>query len=187
MRKWMPFVLTIVCIVALAVCASQLLPEKTATVLEEPPALTVSAGERTVAARLGTYSWHSERARGGSLGVTSDSIHPLAAKAWMTPLEVAGTETVSLDFAVAPDAVTVRAWDAGLLVQDVQKTDETPADISPEDDAQAVSLTVSGSAQDGWTLILLPQPAVYEISAEWTRNSDYGGEAFYSFYTQLQP
>ena len=105
----------------------------------------------------------------------------------MTPLEVAGTETISLDFAVAPDAVTVRAWDAGLLVQDVRKTDETPADISPEDDAQAVSLTVSGSAQDGWTLILLPQPAVYEISAEWTRNGDYGSEAFYSFYTQSQP
>ena len=56
-------------------------------------------------------------------------------------------------------------------------------------DAQGLyeSVPVQKNDQGEWLLTLLEEDAVYGISAEWNRYDNFGGEAFYSFYTQLQP
>lgn len=183
MHKTVPLILTVGCIVLLAAFADLLGLADTSQPLGEPPALTVRAEDAEVQAWRGTYTWHVDDGEGMSRGVSSDSIHPLAAGAWMTPLAPAGAETVVLDFGTAPDAVTVRAWGAAHLVPDTHKSDEVSANVTPEDDAQAVAVPVSGSAGEGWTFALLAEDAVYEIRAEWTRAADYGGSARYAFYT----
>lgn len=180
MKKFAALFLSLLCVTALALMSGRLLPETAPQVLEAPPALMVSAGEARVQAWRGTYSWRVDDADGMGRGVASDSVHPLEAGAMMTPLAVGDAETAALDFAAAPDAVSARAWDAALLVP---QGDETSAGVTPEDDAQAVAVTVSGSAEEGWQLTLLPYEAVYEISADWTSAANYGGSATYAFYT----
>lgn len=56
------------------------------TVLKEPPALTVVCGDKTVEALRGTTSWMYQNEDGTSTGIESDSMHPLQAKEYMTPL-----------------------------------------------------------------------------------------------------
>lgn len=180
MHKTVPLILTVGCIVLLAAFADLLGPADTSQPLGEPPALTVRAEDAEVQAWRGTYTWHVDDGEGMSRGVSSDSVHPLEAGAMMTPLAVGDAETATLEFGTAPDAVSARAWDAALLVP---QSDETSAGVTPEDDAQAVAVTVSGSAEEGWQLTLLPYEAVYEISADWTSAADYGGSATYAFYT----
>lgn len=180
MKKFAALFLSLLCVAALALMSGRLLPETAPQVLEAPPVLTVSAGEARVQAWRGTYSWRVDDTGGMGRGVASDSVHPLEAGAMMTPLAVGDAETATLEFGTAPDAVSARAWDAALLVP---QSDETSAGVTPEDDAQAVAVTVSGSAEEGWQLTLLPYEAVYEISADWTSAADYGGSATYAFYT----
>ena len=98
----------------------------------------------------------------------------------MTPLVAkrgAEATTVQLTFDVAPDAVSARAWDTAYWDQ---------AAIA---DAQGLyeSVPVQKNDQGEWLLTLLEEDAVYGISAEWNRYDNFGGEAFYSFYTQSQP
>lgn len=183
MKKFAALFLSLLCVAALALMSGRLLPETAPQVLEAPPALMVSAGEARVQAWRGTYSWRVDDTGGRGRGVASDSVHPLEAGAMMTPLAVGDAETATLDFVTAPDAVSARAWDAALLMPGRQKTDPEPAEITQEDDAQAVAVAVTGSAEEGWQLTLLPYEAVYEISADWTSAADYGGSATYAFYT----
>lgn len=84
---------------------------------------------------------------------------------------------MQLTFDVAPDAVSARAWDTAYWDQ---------AAIA---DAQGLyeSVPVQKNDQGEWLLTLLEEDAVYGIAAEWNRFENFGGEAFYSFYTQLQP
>ena len=52
----------------------------------KPPALTVQWGRASVEALLGAYSWQYANGDGTWSSVEADSLHPLQAKAYMTPL-----------------------------------------------------------------------------------------------------
>lgn len=134
----------------------------------EPPVLTVRCGENSVKALRGTYSW-SYVQNGQGVGVAADSVHPLEAKDSMSPLTVArddASAVVHLEFEVAPDSVSVRAWDTALW----NKTDV---------ETQAVDVAVD----DEQVLTLLPYDAVYLVTAAWDKKNGCGGTAHYSFYT----
>lgn len=133
----------------------------------EPPALTVRCGENSVKALRGTYSW-SYVQNGQGVGVEADSVHPLEAKDNMSPLAVAREDSsvvAQLEFEVAPDSVSVCAWDTSLW----NRTDV---------EAQAVDVAVDEE------LVLLPYDAVYSVTATWDKEKDCGGTAHYSFYTE---
>ena len=133
----------------------------------KPPALTVRCGENSVRALRGTYSW-SYVQDGQGVGVASDSVHPLEAKDNMSPLVVAREDSsafAQLEFEVAPDSVSVCAWDTAFW----NRTDV---------EAQAVDVAVDEE------LVLLPYDAVYEVTATWDKEKDCGGTAHYSFYTE---
>lgn len=133
----------------------------------KPPALTVRCGENSVKALRGTYSW-SYVQDGQGVGVEADSVHPLEAKDSMSPLAVAREDSsavAQLEFEVAPDTVSVCAWDTAFW----NRTDV---------EAQAVDVAVDEE------LVLLPYDAVYSVTATWDKEKDCGGTAHYSFYTE---
>lgn len=136
----------------------------------KPPALTVRCGEHSVEALRGTCTW-SYVQNGQGVGVAADSVHPLEARDSMSPLTVArdddSSALVQLEFATAPDSVSVRAWDTALWNR---------SDL----DEQAVDVAVD----EEQALTLLPYDAVYEVTATWDKKNDCGGTAHYSFYTE---
>lgn len=134
----------------------------------KPPVLTVRCGENSVKALRGTYSW-SYVQNGQGVGVASDSVHPLEAKENMSPLVVAredASAVAQLEFEVAPNSVSVCAWDTALW----NRTDV---------EAQAVDVAVD----EELVLTLLSYDAVYSVTATWDKEKDCGGTAHYSFYT----
>ena len=179
MKKWMLLLIAAVVVLIVAVIGGGFSNDAEPATLREPPQLVVEDGEAGVEALRGTYSWHYGQGDKG-VGTDADSVHPLDAKDTMTPLVVkrgAEATTVQLTFDVAPDAVSARAWDTAYWGQ------------AAFADAQGLyeSVPVQKNDQDEWLLTLLDEDAVYGISAEWNRYDNFGGEAFYSFYTQLQP
>ena len=166
MKKWMLLLIAAVVVLIVAVIGGGFSNDAEPATLREPPQLVVEDGEASVEALRGTYSWHYGQGDKG-VGTDADSVHPLDAKDTMTPLVAkrgAEATTVQLTFDVAPDAVSARAWDTAYW------------------DQAAIA-----DAQGEWLLTLLEEDAVYGISAEWNRYDNFGGEAFYSFYTQSQP
>lgn len=179
MKKWMLLFIAAAAVLIVVVIGGGFSNDVEPATLKEPPRLVVEVGEASVEALRGTYSWHYGQGDKG-VGTNADSVHPLDAKESMTPLVAKrGPEatTVQLTFDVAPDAVSARAWDTAYWGQ---------AAIA---DAQGLyeSVPVQKNDQGEWLLTLLDEDAVYGISAEWNRYENFGGEAFYSFYTQLQP
>lgn len=135
----------------------------------KPPVLTVRCGENSVKALRGTYSW-SYVQDGQGVGVASDSVHPLEAKDSMSPLAVVREDSsavAQLEFEVAPNSVSVCAWDTALW----NRTDV---------EAQAVDVAVD----EELALTLLSYDAVYSVTATWDKEKDCGGTAHYSFYTE---
>lgn len=179
MKKWMLLFIAAVVVLIVAVIGGGFSNDAEPATLREPPQLVVEDGEASVEALRGTYSWHYGQGDKG-VGTDADSVHPLDAKDTMTPLVVkrgAEATTVQLTFDVAPDAVSARAWDTAYWGQ------------AAFADAQGLyeSVPVQKNDQGEWLLTLLEEDAVYGISAEWNRFENFGGEAFYSFYTQSQP
>lgn len=177
MKKMMRILSAAAIIVMVVVVGSGRLDNAPSAVLGEPPWLVAAAadGRARVEALCGTYSWRFGEGEKG-VGVASDSVHPLEAKAWMAPLVAThGTESVGLTFAVSPDAVSVRAWDTDAWGRAEWR------------DTQAVDVSVRKNDRGAWQMVLLENDAVYSISAEWNRFENFGGEAFESFYTELQP
>lgn len=164
-KYWLLGVSLALLVLALIGCGSS---NEQADLGSKPPALTVRCGEHSVKALRGTYTW-SYVQNGQGVGVAADSVHPLEARDSMSPLTVARDDDspVQLEFATAPDSVSVRAWDTALWNR---------SDL----DEQAVDVAVD----EEQALALLPYDAVYEVTATWEKENDCGGTACYSFYTE---
>lgn len=130
---------------------------------EEPPALTVVSDQTACGALLGAYSWQKNNGDGTVTATEADSAHPLDCKDLLPLLET--TEgTATLRFSWEPDAVSVRCW-----------SDEHWADAN----AESEDVDVSGNV-----VTLKPGAYIYEITARWNTNNEYGGTASYSAYLE---
>ena len=152
-------------------------------ILQFSPALTVSCRNSAVEALKGTTSWHYLNEDGNFTGIEADSMHPLQAKEYMTPLVLKPVIYSHIDpfaayltFEVAPDKIQVRCWreehwgqfDAESLEIAVESVENTvPEDLSSPD----------------FVIQLKDGNYIYEVIAEWSHSEKYGGTARYSFYT----
>lgn len=156
-------------------------------VLKAPPALYVVCGEASVEALRGTTSWMYDNGNGTSSGFEADSMHPLQAKDYMTPLRLLPSYvshidpfTANLRFNVIPDVVQVRCWSEDCWGQYGAESEKVPVTILE---------TETNSAMPGYGtdfLIGLKEGNyIYEVTARWDRSEKYGGTAYYSFYTEM--
>ena len=81
-----------------------------ADALTEPPGLTVHAGEESVRAELGTYSWRIAHEDGTETAIEADSAAPPELVKLGEPLAVSSDAAVELDFEEEPQSYTVRIW-----------------------------------------------------------------------------
>lgn len=148
---------------------------KTST-LTEPPELTVICEDASIKALLGTYSWTYEISdaigKSKSQGVCADGAHALNSKKYMAaPLPFTTTDdsaeglpSVTLQFGIAPDSITVNCW---------------PTYYFGDSSATGEKISVTGS-----TFKLKDGDYVYEVVATWDDSKHgFGGTAYYSFYT----
>lgn len=138
--------------------------ENVPVILEKPPALSIMAGHTSIGALLGTYSWQHKNRDGSISGENANGAHPLDCKDLFVPFET--TETAAtLHFSENPDKIlNVRCWSEAHYANPTAKS-------------QKVSV-------DGYKIILKPGGYIYEVKAEWNRESGYGGIAYYSFYVK---
>lgn len=161
------------------------------TILKEPPVLTVVCGNKTAEALRGTTSWMYQNEDGTSTGFEADSMHPLQAKEYMTPLDVIPIPISSIDplkadlqWNTIPDKVLVRCWNEEYWGQSTAESEEIPVRILMIDSNIETAPIVSIALKDG--------NYIYEVVAEWNSAEKYSGTAHYSFYTikptmELQP
>ncbi len=149
-------------------------------VLEEAPALTVMCGKESVEALRGTSSWQYLNDNGTSTAIESDSMHPLQAKEYMTPLKLIPTQYSSVDplkaylqWDVAPDWVVVRCWSEESWGEITEESEMIPALMMDSD-------TDIGPI---FSMELLKGNYIYEVTAEWNSYDNFSGKAHYSFYT----
>lgn len=149
-------------------------------VLEEPPILTVMCGKESVEALRGTSSWQYLNDNGTSTAIESDSMHPLQAKEYMTPLKLIPTQyshvepfKAYLQWDVAPDWVVVRYW-----------SEESWGEIVAESEMVPV-LMMDSDTDIGpiFPMDLQKGNYIYEVIAEWNNYDKFSGKAHYSFYT----
>lgn len=149
-------------------------------VLEEPPALTVMCGKESVEALRGTSSWQYLNDNGTSTAIESDSMHPLQAKEYMTPLKLIPTQYSSVEpfkaylkWDVAPDWVAVRYW-----------SEESWGEFNAESEMIPV-LMMDSDTDIGpiFPMDLQKGNYIYEVTAEWNNYDKFSGKAHYSFYT----
>lgn len=88
----------------------------------EPPELTVVAGDESVDAVMGTYSWSIDNEDGTMTAIEADSAAPPELVSTMTALEVTGDTSIELDFEIEPDSYTVKIWEEGNTV--ISKSEE---------------------------------------------------------------
>ena len=174
MKKLMAMVFALLLLLAGAGCTNTV-NDTDSDILKEPPALTVVCGDPSLEANRGTTSWQYKNEDGTSEGFNSDSLHPLQAKEFMTPLELPADDSVdqleaSLQWDVAPDQVSVHCWSEESWDQIDEESEEIPLNTQTTDaDSSSIAL------KDG--------NYIYEIVAEWNGNEKYSGMASYSFYT----
>ncbi len=136
---------------------------------KKPPTLTVSCGNTSVNAWLGTYSWLYKNLEDGTAqAINADSSHPLSMidkvpTLSIIPSTLSSVETrhAVLQFANTPDKIEVKCY----------KVDEKDTDkgemISVKD--------MTFQMKEGQYL--------YEIIAEWTDAKENSGKAYYAFQT----
>lgn len=151
-------------------------------ILKEPPTLIVSCGESSIEALRGTTSWLYQNEDGSETAIESDSMHPLQAKEYMTPLILLPSTYSHIDplvaylyFEVAPDEVSVRCW-----------SEECWEQTGAESEAVDISDYDSGTDEPMFIVSLRDGNYIYEIIAQWNSSEKYGGTAYYSFYTNKQ-
>lgn len=124
------------------------------TVVEHPPVLEVSTGERETTAAMGSFEWTCEAEESGTVtGGSGDFRDPLADKDVLPRLEGSGTVSLSWD-SPTPDTLSVTA-------------------VSSEEERE---VPVEGTA-----FSLLEGEWVYQVTAEWTSRSRWGGSVQYAF------
>jgi len=78
--------------------------------MPEPPELTVVAGDESIDAVLGTYSWSIDNEDGTMKAIEADSAPPPELVGQMAAPEVTGDTSIELDFKIEPDSYTVKIW-----------------------------------------------------------------------------
>ena len=143
-----------------------------AVTLSQPPALTVACGGVSIEALRGTTSWMYQTEGGAWTGMEADSMHPLQAKEYMTPLTLpsSGPLTAYLAWDVLPDRVTVRCWSEKYWGQYDAPAEAVPAELA--------------EAAPGCAIPLKDGTYIYEVTAHWNSRETWQGSAHYSFYTQ---
>ena len=122
---------------------------------KEPPALTVTCGDREITAWRGSYHWE----RWGQ-SVIADSPHPLDVLEDLPVLEAQAGEEVELDFPSEPGELAVLAY---------------PDDcVGAASQAESVNVPLEGN------VLVIPGEGtgmVYEVRTSWSQ-----GSAVYAFY-----
>ena len=172
MKRWIAFAFAMICILSLAGCVGgeareaeagekNLSGEEPTQSLKSPPALTVTCGGQSTVALSGTYSWQYDNGDGTMTGVEACGGGALFELEWMTPLPRNGSESVTLDFAVEPESISVRCW-----------SDEYANDAN----SYAANYTTL-TCENGTVEIPTDGSYIYEAYARWE-----AGNAYYSFY-----
>ena len=153
--------------------------------LNRPPELTILYGKESIKALRGTTSWTYANDDGTSTSEESDSLHPLQAKDYMTPLSLlpstlssANPLEINLRWDYVPDEVTVRCWSEECWGQtgDYNNTsEEIPVKILMIDSDGETEPIITTELKDG--------NYIYEVTAEWNSYDKFSGTAHYSFYT----
>lgn len=148
-----------------------------------PPGLRVICVEEEITALRGTTSWIYKKSDGTSNGIESDSMHPLQAKEYMTPLYMKPTIWSHVDpfaaylsFDVTPDSVYVKCWSEN----DWENYDAVHENID------VITLCFEsdiGNYSPSHMIDLKNGNYIYEITAEWNSSDKYSGTVNYSFYT----
>ena len=150
--------------------------------IKEPPELVVVCSEKQVAALRGTYSWKYKNEDETFTGIEADSAHPLDCKELMPDLPLDSSIDVlkaHLKFAIEPDEIEVRYWSTDCW--------NKPSEDSQELEVQAIEIDfVDGSISTDHVVKLLDGNYIYEVIAKWNSSVEYGGTAYYSFYTVME-
>ena len=145
----------------------------------EPPELVVRCGEEQITALKGTYSWRYNNGDGIATGIEADGIHPLDCQELMTDLHLDSSIDAlkaHLQFDIEPDEMEVRYWSTDCWNE--------PSEKSHELEVQAIEVDfVDGSVSTDHVMKLLDGNYIYEVIAKWNSSEEYGGTAYYSFYT----
>ena len=152
------------------------------TVLKEPPVLTVICGKESVEALRGTTSWMYQNEDGTGSGIESDSMHPLQAKEYMTPLDLIPTPissidplTANLQWDTTPDKVVVRCWGEECWGRYDAESEDILVDV--------MGIDFNSQLVTNYVIQLKDGNYIYEVVAEWNSSETWGGTAYYSFYT----
>lgn len=156
--------------------------DRNIAVLKEPPMLTVVYGDTTGEALRGTTSWNYQNEDGTDVSLESDSMHPLQAKEYMTPIDLIPSHISSahsfeafLQWDTAPDRISVSCWSEEFWNQPAAASEEIPVNMFMIDSNFETKPVISIELKDG--------NYIYEVVSEWTGSEKYGGTARYSFYT----
>ena len=153
--------------------------------LTEPPELLVACGEKQITALKGTYSWTYQNKDGTSTGIEADGMHPLECQEYMETLPI-GYSTISsrdsflasFQFEVAPDEMIIQYWSADEWNHPEAKSEELSVQAIEVDFADGRNTT-------DYQARLLEGNYIYQVIAKWNGREEYGGTAYYSFYTVM--
>jgi len=152
--------------------------------VEGPPDLLVTYREEQLLALGGSYSWHYRNEEGFGHGIEADCEHPLQRKESMPCLKLLDYGQseeellfASLEFAVAPDEVSVRCFSVDCWEDTSAKSEELEVGVA-EYYADDSSYTA-----DYW-IQLREDDYVYVVHAVWNRSESWHGDAQYCFYTE---
>lgn len=186
MKKFSWFILICLCASALCCCGNTVNKNKENNIVyKTPPNLAVICGESRAEALRGTSTWTYKNSDGTSVSVCSDSMHPLDAKEYMTPLKLLPSYKSSADpfkayllFEVSPDKVEVRCWDESCWNTPVSEGENVPVTTSESGMADREN-------EKDFVITLKNGIYIYEVVAEWSGYESFGGTAYYSFYTTV--
>ena len=148
----------VLCLLPLGACQGE---DPAEGALPQPPGLTVTCGEESVTAALGSFQWEYPQEDGTTVAVVSDAVHPLDREGDLPELAGGSQATLSWD-GPGPETVVLCCW---------------PEDAGGDTDREAVEVPV-----DGDSFALLAGLHIYEVRAEWPEGQASGsGDASYAF------
>lgn len=166
MKKTISIILVLLMLLSITACAvdyedpTEETKQTEASVLEQPPEMTIQCGSDIFTTRSGNYSWTSQGINGEMGAVIACGSHPLddfRTQEFRTVTD----DALILSFPVAPDEITVIRWSKDY----VGFIDE------PGETAEIKDMTIPMEA-GSW---------VYQIIASW--NGDiWSGQAEYHLY-----
>jgi len=154
-------------------------------ILKSPPQMVVTCAEKQITALRGTYSWMYQNGDGTSTGIEADSMHPLECQEYMEALPI-GYSTISsrdsflasFQFVAAPDEMSIQFWNIDEWNHPEAKSEELKV--------QAIEVAFAdGRNATDYQARLLEGNYIYQVIAKWNGREEYGGTAYYSFYTVM--